>query len=84
MQGWVHDLEEFFQERNETNLQYDPSNGVRMKWCSGLAAVALKDKDLLGENLVVALEEGARLGLVDSGFEEGDALHQLRSVYIAV
>ena len=52
-----------------------------MKWCSGLAGISLKDKELLREGLITALEEGARLRLVDCDLEEGDALSHLLDVY---
>lgn len=80
MRDWIHDMEGYFHDRNETNLRYDP--GEPMKWCSGLAAISMKGKELLGESLIVALEEGARLGLVDCDLEEGDALHHLLNSYI--
>ncbi|TCD63335.1 hypothetical protein EIP91_005654 [Steccherinum ochraceum] len=82
---WIRDIGDYFQDRNELGIQYDPGvrydSGATMKWCSGLAAVSLKDKDLLGESLVSALEEGARLGLVDCDLQEGDALQHLIALY---
>lgn len=79
MRGWVYDMEKYFQERNEMNIRYDLA--VPMKWCSGLARISLKDKKLLRDSLITALEEGARLRLVDCDLEEGDALNHLLDVY---
>ncbi|THH32247.1 hypothetical protein EUX98_g1952 [Antrodiella citrinella] len=79
MRGWIHDVEAYFHDRNEANARYDPGE---MKWCSGLASISLKDKAFVGESLVVALKEGARLALVDCDLEEGDALHDLLESYV--
>ncbi len=46
-----------------------------------MAAVAGKEKELVQVELVILLEEGAKLGLVDCDFEEGEALHELKHAH---
>ncbi|KAH8100987.1 hypothetical protein BXZ70DRAFT_1007913 [Cristinia sonorae] len=81
---WIHNLEAYFQDRNESNIPYGLEAEARMKWCSGLAVIASKNRDLLWGSLVHALAEGATLGLVDCGPQEGDALNQLLGMYNVV
>ncbi len=78
-QGLLCDMSQYFQICNQGQLTYDV--GVRIKWCSGLAALAFWRKELIQSNLVVALQTGVHLGLVHFDMEEGDALSRLMDVY---
>ncbi|CAL1717052.1 unnamed protein product [Somion occarium] len=83
LDSWIRDLERYFRTRNLLGLRYDVHD-INTQWCSGLVAISTKERELLREGLILALEEGAMRGLVDCDFEEGDALNHLRVTYLTV
>ncbi|KAK7690446.1 hypothetical protein QCA50_005544 [Cerrena zonata] len=80
---WLRDLEQYFRIRNIAMSRYDV-NDVTTKWCSGLVAIGSRERDVVSEKLVIALEEGIKLGLVGFNPEEGEALNQLKTTYLSI
>lgn len=80
LKEYFRNLKGYFDTQNCQRLRYDV--GMRIKWCSSLISLAELDKCLLGVDIVKALEDGARLGLMVCDSEERDALSRLEDIYV--
>ena len=77
-------LESYFRIRNLAMQRYDMPD-TNTKWCSGLLAVGSRELkfNLISERLILALEEGIKLGLVDFNPEEKEAFEELKRTYLS-
>ncbi|KAI0789880.1 hypothetical protein C8Q75DRAFT_806540 [Abortiporus biennis] len=79
LRSWLKDVESYFRTHNRVYVKYDER--FNTKWCSGLAAVANKERTLIFPALVHALDEGVQKGLLECDLEEGNALSHLKDIY---